>query len=170
MQGATALISAYQSLGRNDDASAMAKLWWRSEVFDSIAQANFYQAFSRYLTPDDHKARINCLEINTQTGSSQAINDMTAYTDATQTAIAKAVVAMRANAASGDALYTSALALDPHNPVLAFARARYLSGKGLEPLGFGPAGRPAAGDDEPGRRQHALCPAPRLFQGGAEGA
>ncbi len=137
VQGATALISAYQSLGRSDDASALAKTWWRSEVFDSIAQANFYQAFSRYLTQDDHKARINCLEVNTQTGSSQAINDMTAYTDATQTAIARAVVAMRANAASGDALYSSALALDPHNPVLAFARARYLSGKGLEPLGFG---------------------------------
>ena len=136
VEGATALISAYASLGRNDDAQALAKTWWRSEVFDSLAQANFYQAFSRYLTPDDHVARINCLEINTQSGSTQAIRDMTAYVDQHQVDIANAVIAMRANSASGDALYTSALASDPHNPVLAFARARYLAGKGLEALGF----------------------------------
>ena len=136
IDGATALISALQSLGKTVDASALAKTWWRSEVFDSIAQANFYQAFSRYLTPDDHKARINCLELNPQSGSSQAIRDMTAYVDPHQADIANAVIAMRTSAASGDALYTAAMASDPHNPVLAFARARYLSGKGLEPLGF----------------------------------
>ncbi len=137
VQGATALITAYQSLGRNDDASALAKSWWRSEVYDSIAQANFYQAFSRYLTADDSKARIRCLEINTQSGSSQAIRDLTAYVDGPEASVANAVIAMRANSATGDSLYTAALASDPHNPVLAFARARYLAGKGLEPLGFG---------------------------------
>ena len=40
-----------------DAASQLAKTWWRTKVFDSIAQANFYSAFSRYLTPDDSAAR-----------------------------------------------------------------------------------------------------------------
>ena len=136
IDGATALINAYASLNRNDDASTLAKTWWRTEIFDSGPQANFYQAFSRYLTADDHKARINCLELNPQSGSSQAIRDMTAYVGATDASVANAVIAMRGGGASADAAYTAALAADPHSPVLAFARARYLAGKGLEPLGF----------------------------------
>ncbi len=136
VEGATALISAYQSLNRADAASQLAKTWWRSQIFDSIAQANFYTAFSRYLTPEDHVARLNCLMLNVQSGSTQAIRDLSAYVDMHQRDVANAVLAMRANSAGGDALYTSALAGDPHNPALAFARLRYLSGKGLEPLGF----------------------------------
>ncbi len=136
VEGATALITAYQSLNQIDAASQLAKTWWRTKVFDSIAQANFYSAFSRYLTPEDSVARLNCLMINVQDGSSQAIRDLTAYVDDHHRDVANAVLAMRTNSASGDALYTQALAGDPHNPALAFARARYLSGKGLEPLGF----------------------------------
>lgn len=136
VEGAMALIGAYQSLGNTDSASQLAKTWWRTEVFDSIAQANFYSAFARYLTPEDSAARLNCLMINTQSGSSQAIRDLTAYVGPHEREVANAVIAMRSNAASGDALYTAALAGDPHNPALAFARAKYLSGKGLEPLGF----------------------------------
>lgn len=136
VEGATALIAAYQSLNQIDAASQLAKTWWRTKVFDSIAQANFYSAFSRYLTPDDSVARLNCLMINVQDGSSQGIRDLTAYVDDHHRDIANAVLAMRSNSASGDALYTQAVAGDPRNPALAFARARYLSGKGLEPLGF----------------------------------
>ncbi len=137
VEGATALINAYQSLNNTDAASHLAKTWWRTEVFDSLAQANFYSAFGRYLTQDDHAARINCLLINTQSGSSQAVRDMLAYVDQHQRDVASAALALRTNAASGDALYSQAIASDPHNSVLAFARAKYLAGKGLEPLGFG---------------------------------
>jgi soluble lytic murein transglycosylase len=137
IEGATALINAYQSLGNTDAASHLAKTWWRTEIFDSLAQANFYSAFGRYLTQDDHKARINCLLINTQNGSSQAVRDMMSYVDDQTRLVANAALAMRGNSAGGDALYSQALAADPHNPILAFARAKYLAGKGLEPLGFG---------------------------------
>ena len=136
VEGATALITAYQTLNQNDAASQLAKTWWRTEVFDAIAQANFYAAFSRYLTPEDSAARLNCLMINVQSGSTQAIRDLTAYVDPHQREVANAVIAMRGNSAAGDSLYAAAAASDPHNSALAFARARYLSGKGLEPLGF----------------------------------
>ncbi len=136
VEGATALITAYGNLARTDDARALARTWWRTQVFDSIPQANFYQAFSTYLTQDDHKARLNCLMLNTQGATTQSIRDMTAYVDDQTRTLANAVIALRSNSAGADALYTAALANDPHNSVLAFARARYLSGKGLEPLGF----------------------------------
>ena len=136
IEGATALITAYGNLARPTDAAQLAKTWWRTETFDSGAQANFYQAFGTYLTQDDHKARLACLELNTQSGSSQAIRDMFPLVDQHQRDIGNAVIAMRTGAASGDGLYQTALAGDTHNPVLAYARARYLSGKGLEPLGF----------------------------------
>ncbi|MGA9658906.1 MAG: lytic transglycosylase domain-containing protein, partial [Asticcacaulis sp.] len=136
-EGAMALITAYAAVGRTPEARALAKSWWRTKIFDSVPQSTFYQAFGSYLTPDDHKARLTCLEINFQRGSSQDIRDMTAYVDAQQTAIANAVIAMRSSAASSDSLYQAALAGDPHNRTLAFARAKYLYGKGLETLGYG---------------------------------
>lgn len=136
IEGAVALINAHQTLGNVEDASQLAKTWWRTKIFDSMAQANFYQAFGRYLTKDDTTARINCLIINTQQGSSQAIRDLFPYVDDNTRTIANAALAMRSGAAGSDALYTSALALDPKNKTLAFARAKYLSGKGLEPLGY----------------------------------
>ncbi len=136
VDGATALITAYGNLGRTEDARALAKDWWTRHIFDSVAQANFYQAFGTYLSPDDHKARLTCLELNTQLGSSQAIRDMARFVDQHQADVANAVIAMRTGAASSDGLYQQALSGDPHNKVLAFARAKYLSGKGLENLGF----------------------------------
>ena len=135
-EGASALISAYGNLARTEDARALAKSWWRTKVFDSMAQANFYQAFGSYLTPDDHEARLLCLEINYQNANSQTIRDMTAYVGAQDAAVANAVIAMRTASAASDSLYQAALAGDPHNPALAFARAKYLNGKGLETLGF----------------------------------
>ncbi len=135
-EGASALITAYGNLARTDEARALAKSWWRTQVFDSMAQASFYQAFGSYLTPDDHRARLLCLEINFQTANSQAIRDMTAYVGQHDADVANAVIAMRTGSASSDSLYQAALAGDPHNPALAFARAKYLNGKGLEALGF----------------------------------
>jgi len=135
-EGATALISAYGNLARTEDARTLAKSWWRTKVFDSLAQANFYQAFGTYLTQDDHRARLTCLEINFQNANSQAIRDMTAYVGQHDADVANAVIAMRTGSAASDSLYQAALAGDPHNPALAFARAKYLNGKGLETLGF----------------------------------
>jgi len=135
-EGASALISAYGNLTRTDDARALAKSWWRTKVFDSLAQANFYQAFGTYLTQDDHRARLLCLELNYQNANSQAIRDMIPFVGQHDADVANAVVAMRTGAASSDGLYQNALSGDPHNPALAFARAKYLNGKGLEALGF----------------------------------
>ncbi|MGZ3306221.1 MAG: lytic transglycosylase domain-containing protein, partial [Asticcacaulis sp.] len=136
VEGATALITAYGLLNRTSDAQALAKQWWRTQVFDSLAQANFYSAFGKYLTPDDNKARLICLLINPQSGTPQAVRDMQSYVDEPSRLVASAVLAMRTGSAAGDGLYETALSNDPHNLALAFERARYLLKKGLEPLGF----------------------------------
>lgn len=137
LEGATALINAYVAAGRTTEAQSLAKQWWRTQVFDSLGQANFYQAFGRFLSPEDSVARINCLMLDTQNASSQTVRDMIPYVDAHTADVANAVIALRSGAASADGLYQTALASDPHNKVLAYARARYLSSKGLEPLGLG---------------------------------
>ena len=136
IEGATQLINAYGQLGRAADAQALAKSWWRTGTFDVLAQSNFYSAFSRYLTPDDNAARLTCLLLNPQSGTAGAIRDMENYVDDHSREVANAVVAMRSGSAGADGLYSQALAGDPHNPALAFERARYLLKKDLEPLGF----------------------------------
>ena len=136
VEGATQLITAYGQLGRAADAQVLAKQWWRSAVFDVLAQDNFYSAFSRYLTPEDHAARLTCLLLNPQGGTPGAIRDMESYVDDHARGVANAVLAMRTGSAGADGLYSQALAGDPHNPALAFERARYLLKKDLEPLGF----------------------------------
>lgn len=136
VEGATALITAYGALGRTADAQTLAKQWWRTEVFDTIAQGNFYSAFGKYLNQDDNKARLICLLLNPQSGTPQAIHDMETYVDGPSVSVANAVLAMRTGSAAGDGLYSQAVQVDPHNPALAFERARYLSKKGLEALGF----------------------------------
>ncbi|EGF90648.1 transglycosylase SLT domain protein [Asticcacaulis biprosthecium C19] len=137
IEGASALITAYGLLGRVDEAQTLTKTWWTTKVFDAGAQANFYQAFGKYLDQADHKARIACLALNTQSGSSQAIRDLYPYVDQHQRDIGQAVIAMRTGAAGSDGLYQTALAGDPGNQVLAFARAKYLAGRDLEALGYG---------------------------------
>ena len=136
IEGATQLITAYGQLGRTADAQALAKLWWRTQTFDVVAQSNFNSAFGRYLTQDDHVARLTCLLLDPQNGTPGAVRDMENYVDDHWRAVANAVVAMRSGSASADGLYSEAQASDPHNPALAFERARYLLKKDLEPLGF----------------------------------
>ncbi len=136
IEGATQLINAYGLLGRTADAQALAKLWWRTQTFDVIAQSNFNSAFGRYLSQDDHVARLTCLLLDPQNGTAGAIRDMENDVDDHWREVANAVVAMRSGSASADGLYSQALASDPHNPALAFERARYLLKKDLETLGF----------------------------------
>lgn len=136
VEGATQLITAYGQLGRTADAQALAKSWWRTQPFDILAQSNFYSAFSRYLNQDDHVARLTCLLLDPQNGTPGTIRDMENYVDDHWKSVANAVMAMRSGTVSADGLYTEALAGDPHNPALAYERARYLLKKDLEPLGF----------------------------------
>ncbi|ESQ76290.1 lytic transglycosylase domain-containing protein [Asticcacaulis sp. AC402] len=137
VEGASALITAYGLLGRTVEAQTLAKTWWTTKVFDSGAQANFYQAFGRYLDLADHIARLACLALNSQSASSQSIRDLYPHLDQHQRNIGQAVIAMRTGAAGSDTLYQTALAGDPANQVLAFARAKYLAGRDLESLGYG---------------------------------
>ena len=136
VEGATQLITAYGQLGRTADAQALAKQWWRSQPFDIIAQSNFYAAFGRYLSQDDHIARLTCLLLDPQNSTPGTVRDMENYVDDHWRSVANAVLAMRTGSAASDGLYETALAGDPHNPALAFERARYLLKKDLEPLGF----------------------------------
>lgn len=136
LDGAMLLIGAYTQAGRADEAKAIAKQWWRGRVFDATAQSNFMNAYGQYLTVEDHQARLICLLLNPQSGSTAAISALIDYADDEHKAVARAVLAMRSLSASSDTLYETARGYNAHNKVLAYERARFLLRKGLEPLGY----------------------------------
>ncbi|MDC7681930.1 transglycosylase SLT domain-containing protein [Asticcacaulis sp. BYS171W] len=134
VDGAMALISAYERQGQTTEAATLAKSWWRDQAFDLTDQSRFQASFVRYLTPDDHKARLNTLLLGTQ---GPATNAMLPLVDETSRQVATAVMALRSGSASATTLYEAALTVSPRNPVLAYERLRFLRRQKLEALGFG---------------------------------
>ncbi|UDF02447.1 lytic transglycosylase domain-containing protein [Asticcacaulis sp. AND118] len=134
VDGAIALIGAYERAGQTAEASALAKSWWRDQAFDLTDQTRFQASFGRYLTAEDHQARLNTLLLGTQ---GPATNAMLPLVDETSRKVATAAMALRSGSAAGVTLYEQALAVSPRNPVLAYERLRSLRRAKLETLGFG---------------------------------
>lgn len=134
IDGAIALIGAYERAGQTAEASALAKSWWRDQAFDLTDQTRFQASFGRYLTADDHQARLTTLLLGTQ---GPATNAMLPLVDETSRKVATAAMALRSGSAAGVTLYEQALAVSPRNPVLAYERLRALRRAKLETLGFG---------------------------------
>lgn len=134
VDGAMALISAYDALGRSTDASALAKAWWCDQAFDLNDQSRFQTSFGRYLTIDDHKARLNTLLLGNQGPATSA---MLPWVDDDSRQVAMAAMALRSGSANATTLYEQASAAHPRNPVLAYERLRFLRRAKLETLGFG---------------------------------
>lgn len=134
VDGAMALISAYERVGQTTEASALARSWWRDQAFDATDQSRFQASFGRYLMSEDHKARLTTLLLGTQ---GPATNAMLPLVDETSRKVATAAMALRSGSAAGVTLYEQALAVSPRNPVLAYERLRSLRRAKLETLGFG---------------------------------
>ncbi|MFT3998551.1 MAG: lytic transglycosylase domain-containing protein [Asticcacaulis sp.] len=134
VDGAMALIAAYEASGKTADASALAKSWWRDQAFDLNDQSRFQASFGRYLTSDDHKARLTTLLLGTQ---GPATNALLPLVDDTSRQVATAAMALRSGTPASVGLYEQASAASPRNPVLAYERLRSLRRAKLESLGFG---------------------------------
>jgi soluble lytic murein transglycosylase len=59
--GAMALAAAYQSTGHPEDAQALIRKTWRTQVFEADVQKSLLARFGGLLTSDDHVARANLL-------------------------------------------------------------------------------------------------------------
>jgi soluble lytic murein transglycosylase len=147
-EGAMALASAYQQLGKTAEAQALIRRYFRDKVFELDAQNRMIGRFGIYLSPDDYTKRLDLLLYGPQGPAAKALLDMV---PADVKALATARIALRSN--SDDAQSTVALvpAYLQTDPSLAFERARYYRRRNLEGLAAGlvrsfPA--PPAGYDE----------------------
>ena len=133
-QGAMALASAYRSLGRAGDASALVKRWWREKSFDAGAQQTMLTRFGDLLTMEDHAKRADLLLYGSQLG---AAREIVAMLPADQQAAAQARLALRGEARDANALYDGLPAYLQASPGVAFERAAYLRHKGMDVIALG---------------------------------
>ncbi len=133
-QGAMALASAYRSLGRTGDASAMIKHWWRDKSFDTSVQQTMLTRFGDLLTAEDHARRADTLLYGAQLAAARQVVDML---PADQQAAAQARLALRGEARDANALYDALPANLQSSPGVAFERAAFLRRKGMDQVALG---------------------------------
>jgi len=133
-QGAMTLASAYRSLGRTADATALIRHWWRDKSFDASVQQTMLSRFGDVLTMDDHAKRADTLLYGAQMG---AAREIVAMLPADQQAAAQARLALRAEARDANSLYEALPANLQSSPGVAFERAAYLRHKGMDVIALG---------------------------------
>ena len=122
-EGAMALATAYQQLGRTDDLKALVQHFWRDRSFDADAQRLFLVRFGSLLTSEDHVRRTDTLLYQAKT---PALEAMLAMIPDDWRKVAEARIALREGARDADQLYAEVPAEHLHDPGLAVARARWL--------------------------------------------
>jgi soluble lytic murein transglycosylase len=133
-EGAMALASAYQQLGRIPDAQTLIRRFWRDKPFEADAQARMLARFGAYLTPDDYAKRLDLLLYGPQGPAAKALLDLVAPD---VRALADARIALRANRDDANTLAAQVPANLQNEPALAFERARYLRKRNLDAAAAG---------------------------------
>jgi soluble lytic murein transglycosylase len=122
-EGAMALATAYQQLGRTDDLKALVQHFWRDRSFAADSQRLFLVRFGALLTPEDHIRRTDTLLYQPKT---PALEAMLAMIPDDWRKVADARIALREGARDADALFAEVPAEHQHDPGLSVARARWL--------------------------------------------
>lgn len=130
-EGAMALASAYQGMGKNQDATNLIRRTFRDKVFEADAQRSMIARFGGMLTADDYARRADILLYGQQ---GPAARDMVAMLSDTQQAAARVRMAYRANSASANELYNGLTPDLQALPGVVFERAAYLRRKGMDTL------------------------------------
>ncbi len=133
-EGARALASAYQSLGRTADAQAVIRHVWRNHAFDAAEQAQMLQRFAAYLTLEDHAARLEMLLYG---GDGPAARAMLGLVSPDQRSVAEARIAFHDERSSAPMLFAQVPAALQNDAGLAFDRAHYLRKHNLELMAAG---------------------------------
>ncbi len=129
VQGAMALAGAYRTLGRNQDATALIRRWWRDKSFEVDAQRTLLARFGEVLETDDHVRRADVLLYGPQGPAAGAV---VALLPSEHQAAARARMAFRANSGGANDLVAALPAELAASPGIAFEKASYLRRRGLE--------------------------------------
>ena len=130
-EGAMALASAYEQLGRRQEASDLIRRWWLGKPFEQGPQSAMISRFGAMLTADDYVKRADMLLYGTQGPAAHALIGML---PADQQTLAEARIALRENSANGVAIADSLPPSLASDPGLAFERARYLQKRNMDVL------------------------------------
>lgn len=130
-EGAMTLASAYQALGRQQQAVDLIRRTFRDKVFEADAQRAMITRFGSMLTPDDYVRRADILLYGQQ---GPAARDIVAMLSDTQAAAARVRMAYRQNAANANDLYNGLTPDLQASPGVVFERAAYLRRKGMDTL------------------------------------
>jgi soluble lytic murein transglycosylase len=122
-EGAMALASAYRMLGRQQQATALIRDWWRNKSFEADAQRSMLARFGDMLTPDDFVRRADILLYGPQ---GPATREMVAMLPADQQAPALARLSLRSDSAAAESAYQALTPAEKASPGVAFERAGYL--------------------------------------------
>lgn len=133
-EGALALASAYQQLGRQQEAAELIRKYWREEVFEAAPQAAMLARYGILLTPEDHAKRLDLLLYGPQGPAAQA---MLPLVSGDVRALATARIALRGNKDNAAALANSVPGQFQKDPGLAYERARYFRKRGLDSIAAG---------------------------------
>ncbi len=128
-EGAMALASAYQSSGRQAEAAALIRHFWRDKVFESDVQARMLARWGTVLGPDDNARRLDILLYGQQGPAARAMLDLV---PADLRAEGEARIALRADRGDAPALVESLPPSVQNDPGLAFERARYYRKRNLD--------------------------------------
>ena len=128
-EGALALAAAYQSLGRQDDAVALIRRFWREKPFEADVQSRMLARWGQVLTADDHARRLDILLYGSQGPAAKAMLDLVGPD---QRALGEARMALRGD--RNDApQYVSRVPLAMQSDSgLSFELARFYRKRGLD--------------------------------------
>lgn len=128
-RGAMALASALNATGKQAEATALIRSFWRDETFEADAQASMLAQFGGYLQPEDHVERADHLLYGQQGPAAQA---MLGLLPASERAIAEARIALRNRSPGAEAMIARLTPDQAAHPGIAYERSAYYRARGDE--------------------------------------
>ncbi|MBC1181757.1 lytic transglycosylase domain-containing protein [Brevundimonas sp. WCHBH090558] len=132
VEGTIAYASALQQRGRQDEARALVRDWWRTRSFDDAPQSRILSQWGSWLTPADHEARLNMLLLGPH---GPATRSMINLVSPDRAAIANTVMTLR-SAYSPDAVIANLTPAQAADPAVVLERVRLLRSQNRQSEGF----------------------------------
>ena len=128
-EGALALAAAYQSLGRQDDATSLIRRFWREKSFEADVQARMLARWGQTLTADDNAHRLDILLYGAQGPAAKAMLDLVSPDER---ALGQARIALRDNRDDAPQYVSRVPQALQSDPGLSFELARFYRKRGLD--------------------------------------
>ncbi|HEX8232632.1 MAG TPA: lytic transglycosylase domain-containing protein [Caulobacteraceae bacterium] len=137
-EGALALARAYQQLGRQAEAQALIRRFWREKVFEADVQNRMLARYGGFLTQEDHAKRADMLLYGPQGPATQAVVNLLSGEEASA---ARVRMSYRSGSSAANGLYSSLSPRMQAHPGVAFERAKFLLDHNLDVMALNEARR-----------------------------